>query len=200
MNLQPEWNRLCLGGLFCRISHRQQLSQHKKSFSGMLVVPAGLSLGSLNKRCRTNYQKKENTEGKQKKKKKQCVKQSSHLDMFTQTEHIRRHRLIKNGGTYSNVHPYIGNRAVTNTSVPLGIVICFLIKKNFIGAKVILQYVSQSAKQLKRRTRQHLGRSTQPWLWWDKMSTPQDTLCCLALPTAHCSYLSPTVTLVLPGV
>lgn len=54
-------------GAFCRISHMQQLSQHKRGFSGMLVVPAGLSLGSLNKRSRTNYQNNETrkTDGRQ---------------------------------------------------------------------------------------------------------------------------------------
>lgn len=39
----------CVLGTFCGTSHRQQLSQHKNSFSGMLVLPAGLSLGSFDK-------------------------------------------------------------------------------------------------------------------------------------------------------
>lgn len=61
----------CVLGAFCGTSQRQQLSQNKKSVSGMLVLPVGLSLGSFNKRSTTNYKKKEaKNEGKI-----QCVNQ-----------------------------------------------------------------------------------------------------------------------------
>lgn len=86
VNLQPEWNRLCLEAFFRGTSQRQQLS-HKtvKSFSGTLVLPAGLSLGSFNRRSTTNYPKQKNK--KNRSEEKMCEPEAVTL-IFSHRRHL----------------------------------------------------------------------------------------------------------------
>lgn len=132
--------------------------------------------------------------------------QSSHLDTFTHTV-MRRHPLIKSCGIYSNPDQRVENKAgalARFTTVTSRDCYLFSQKGEERGKKTGLSQcqalLTVWSKQLRRKATQRLGRSRHPWLWWDKMSSPWDIICCLALPTAHCSYLSPTVTLILPGM
>lgn len=175
----------CVLGAFCGTSERQQLSQTKKSLSSVLVLPAGLSLSSFNTDLQPVTEKTKSDGKKQ---------WWDVTDVFRQIL-IRRHPLIKNCGIHSNLDHHEENKAATqHCFTTITSRDCYLFsqkrKQDCLSAKLTLQCDSWS-KQLKRKAGQRLGKSVVSWLWWDKMGSPQD---------AYCSYLSSTVTLILPGM
>ena len=186
VNLQPEWNRLCLEGFSQNITKTAAVTQGRQKLQW--------HAGSTSRFITWLFQQEIHNQLPKKKKKKtgvwrKCVNQMQspwycHTGSYEKTSsHQELH------GIYSSVDPCEEDEAATLHVVwlplPLGIVNYFRVwKQDRCTAKLTSQCVSWP-KQLKREATQRQGGSTYPWLWWDKMSSPWDIICCLRGPP-HC--------------
>lgn len=148
-------------GAFCGTSQRQQLSQNKKSFSGTPVLPAGLSLGSFNGRSTTNYQKKKKKEGE----KTMCERKAVTLICAHGYQKTSAHQEPRNIQQSASSHRKQSSphrtcvTAVTSRDYYL-----FLQKENENNTSHRRVYLAERLviKQLRRKAKRRLGRSTHP--------------------------------------
>lgn len=104
VNLQPEWNRLCLGGFLWNITKAAAVTKQEK-----LQWHAGSTSGFITWLFQQEIHN-QLTKKRKKKEEENVWTQSSHLDTFTHTV-MRRHPLIKSCGIYSNPDQRVENKA-----------------------------------------------------------------------------------------